>query len=124
LSLLIVVSSRSDVNKTGFNLDLKIDSIIEKNDKMLISSKGSVEICDKQAKCDVFYKDDESNSLTLVKLSDKEFCSFSKKLFTVWDSDTLKQISNEKLENQFRFNRIRLVPSDRPTHGHLPVILN
>lgn len=32
--------------------------------------------------------------------------------------------SNEKLENQFRFNRIRLVPSDRPTHGHLPVILN
>jgi len=34
--------------------------------------------------------------------------------------------ANEKLVSQFRFNRIRMVPSDRPTHGHLPVfcILN
>jgi hypothetical protein len=28
-----------------------------------------------------------------------------------------------KLKQQFRFNRVRLVPSDQPAEGHLPVII-
>jgi hypothetical protein len=32
------------------------------------------------------------------------------------------QISNDqKLKEQFRYNRIRLIPSEHPEHGHRPV---
>ncbi len=50
--------------------------------------------------------------------------SEKKKLSCTSGRENLDANSNQKLVQQFRYNRVRSVPSDRPTQGHLPVNIN